>query len=129
MNNKEKIIFDKLKNKKVQGKLDYTFSITLKLMIMCIVISIVSLIFISSRLRTFYQVSYSNVTLASQSQSSLQEGAKNMLHACLVQDDEITPQRLDMARARFEDMTAKIQTLSETSFADADLFEVSLRKC
>ena len=126
MNKGEEIIFNKLNGKKVKEKLDYTFSQTLVLMIIIIVISLVSLIFVSNRLRTFYQVSYNNIKLADQSQSNLQEGAKNMLHACLVQDEVATPQRLDMARARFEDMTRMLQELSETSYADAELFEVTL---
>ena len=61
MNKSERMIYDKLKNKKVQGKLDYTFNMTLGFMVICIVISLASLIFISSRLKTFYQISYNNV--------------------------------------------------------------------
>ena len=126
MNKTDAITFERLRNKRVKDKLDYTFSKVLMLMIALIVIALASLIFVSSRLRTFYQTSYNNVKLANQSQANLQEGAKNMLHACLVQDDEVTPQRLDMAKARFEDMTNQLQVLSEISFADAELFEVTL---
>lgn len=126
MNNGEKKIYDKLKNKKVKDKLDYTSSITLGLMIVCIVISLIGLIFVSSRLRVFYQTSYNNVKIASQSQANLQEGAKNMLHACLVEDDEETQTRLDMAKANFEKMTNMIQELRESSFADDELFETIL---
>ena len=126
MNKGEAAIYGKLKDKKVKDKLDYTFSITLILMIACIVVSLAGLIFVSSRVKAFYQISYNNIRLASQSQSNLQEGAKNMLHACLVQDDVVTPQRLEMARARFEDMTSMLRELSETSYADEELFEVTL---
>lgn len=126
MNIGEEIILNKLKGKKVKDKLDYTFSQTLVLMVVIVVISLVSLIYVSGRLRTFYQISYNNITLANQSQSNLQEGAKNMLHACLVQDDVVTLQRLAMARARFEDMTRMLEDLSETSFADAALFKTTL---
>ena len=126
MNKTDANTLDQLKNRKVKDKLDYTFSKVLMLLIALIVVSLASLIFISSRLKTFYQISYNNVKLAEQSQSNLQEGAKNMLHACLVQDKEITPQRLEMARARFEDMTRMLEELSETSFADAVLFETTL---
>lgn len=118
--------YEKLKDKKVKEKLDYTSSTTLVLLIVCIVISLASLIYISNRLRTFYQNSYNNVKLANESQSNLQEGAKNMLHACLIQDSEVTPQRLDMARANFEKMTGMLEELSKTSFADAELFETTL---
>lgn len=126
MNKSEEIIYNKLKDKKVKDKLTYSFSISLRLMIVCIVIALISLVYISSRLNTFYKLSYNNVKLANQAQANLQEGAKNMLHACLVQDPEVTPQRLDMARARFEDMTSMLQELSQTSFADAELFDVTL---
>lgn len=122
----EAILFERLKNKKVQDKLDFTFSKVLILMIACIVISLIGLIFISSRVKAFYMTSYNNVKLASQSQANLQEGAKNMLHACLVEDDEVTQTRLDMAKANFENMTNMIQQLSETSYADAELFEITL---
>ena len=122
----ESLIFEKLKNKKVKDKLTYTSSTTLILMVACIVISLISLIFISSRLRVFYQTSYNNVTLATQSQSNLQEGAKNMLHACLVEDDEVTQTMLDMAKANFEDMTTMIEELRETSSADQALFDTIL---
>ena len=123
---RDRISTEKLKNKKIKEKLDYTFSRVLVVLSLCIIVSLVSLIFVSNRLKTFYTVSYNNVKLASQSQSNLQEGAKNMLHACLIQDDVVTPQRLEMARARFQDMTNMLEELSETSFADAELFEVTL---
>ena len=126
MKKSEQIFFDKLKTKNVKEKLVYTSSLTLFLTLVCIVIALIGLIFISSRVKKFYQLSYNNVKLANQSQSNLQEGAKNMLHGCLVQDDEVTPQRLEMARANFETMTAMLENLSKTSFADAELFEVTL---
>lgn len=126
MNKSEEIIYNILKGKKVNDKLNYTSSMTLRFMVVLIVISLASLIFVSNRVNTFYKVSYNNIKLANQAQSNLQEGAKNMLHACLVQDPEVTPQRLDMARARFEDMTRLLTELSETSFADAELFDVTL---
>lgn len=126
MNKGEQIIYNKLKSKKVNDKLNYTSSQTMVLMIICIIISLASLIYVSNRLNTFYKLSYNNVKLAHQSQANLQEGAKNMLHACLVQDAEVTPQRLDMAKARFEDMTNLLQELSRTSFADEELFDVTL---
>ena len=126
MNKGEQKIYDKLKNKKVQGKLDYTFTMILGFMVICIVISLASLIFISSRLKTFYQISYNNVKLANQSQSNLQEGAKNMLHACLVNDDTETDRRLKMAQDNFNNMTDMLEQLSQASFADAELFETTL---
>ena len=126
MNKSEAILFEKLKNRKVKDKLDFTFSKVLILMIVCIAVSLIGLLFISSRLSTFYKASYNNVKLASQSQANLQEGAKNMLHACLVDEDEVTQTRLDMARANFDSMTALIQQLSETSDADPVLFDTIL---
>ena len=126
MNKGEQILYNRLNTKKVKDKLDYTSFMTMILMIICVVIALASLIYVSNRLNTFYKLSYNNVKLAHESQANLQEGAKNMLHACLVQDAEVTPQRLDMARARFEDMTNQLQELSQTSFADAELFEVTL---
>lgn len=126
MNKGEEKIYSKLKDKKVQGKLDYTFSIILRLMIICIVIALIGLFFISSRVKNFYQISYNNVKLANQSQSNLQEGAKNMLHACLIYDDAETERRLNMAKTNFENMTIMLQELSETSYADAELFETTL---
>lgn len=126
MKKSEQIFFEKLKTKNVKEKLVYTSSLTLFLTLVCIVIALIGLIFISSRVKKFYQLSYTNVKLANQSQSNLQEGAKNMLHGCLIQDDEVTPKRLEMARANFETMTAMLEDLSKTSFADAELFEVTL---
>ena len=126
MNKGEAILFEKLKNKKVKDKLDFTFSKVLILMIVCIAVSLIGLLFISSRLSTFYKVSYNNVKLASQSQASLQEGAKNMLYACLGDDDEETQNRLDMAKAEFDDMTSMMQQLRETSDADPVLFDTVL---
>lgn len=123
---RDRVTTEKLKNSKVKEKLDYTFTRVLMILIMCIIVSLFSLIFVSSRLKTFYTVSYNNVKLANQSQSNLQEGAKNMLHACLIQDDVVTPQRLEMAKARFQDMTSLLEELSRTSYADAELFEVTL---
>ena len=126
MNVGEQLIHNKLKTRKVKDKIDYTSSHTIVLMFICVIIALASLIYVSNRLNTFYKVSYNNVKLAHQSQANLQEGAKNMLHACLVQDEKATPQRLDMARARFEDMTNELQELSRTSYADAELFEATL---
>ena len=126
MNKTDTIIYNKLKDKKVKDKLDYTFSKALMLMIVCIVISLIGLIFVANRVKNFYQISYNNVKLAHQSQANLQEGAKNMLHACLIDDDAETERRLGMAKANFETMTNLIQQLSETSYADAELFETTL---
>ena len=126
MNKGEAIVANKMKNLNVKDKLAYVFGKTLGLMILIVVISLISLTYVSSRVKTFYQTSYNNVKLAIQSQANLQEGAKNMLHACLVQDAEVTPQRLEMARARFQDMTDLLQELSQTSSADAELFETTL---
>ncbi|MCH5332981.1 MAG: methyl-accepting chemotaxis protein [Agathobacter sp.] len=126
MKKSEQIFYDKLKAKNVKEKLDYTYTLTLFLTLACILIALIGLIFISSRVKKFYQLSYTNVKLANQSQSNLQEGAKNMLHGCLIQDDEVTPQRLAMAKANFEKMTDMIEELSKTSFADAELFKVTL---
>lgn len=126
MNKGEQIIYNKLKDKKVEDKLIYSFTTSLRLMVVCIIISLISLIYISSRLNTFYKLSYNNVKLASQAQADLQEGAKNMLHACLVQDPEVTPQRLGMAKDKFAQMTAELEELSKQSFADAELFDVTL---
>lgn len=125
-NKYDEIMIGKLKDKKVKDKLDYTFFRTLVVMAVCIVVALIGMVYVSSRVKAFYQISYQNIKLASQSQSNLQEGAKNMLHACLVQDEVATPQRLDMARARFEDMTRLLQELSKTSVADAELFEATL---
>ena len=125
-NKYDEIMIGKLKDKKVKDKLDYTFFRTLVVMAVCIVVALIGMVYVSSRVKAFYQISYQNIKLASQSQSNLQEGAKNMLHACLVQDEVATPQRLDMARARFEDMTRLLQELSQTSVADAELFEATL---
>lgn len=126
MSKSDTIMMEKLKDKKVKDKLDYTFFRTLVVMVVCIVVALAGMVYVSSRVKSFYQISYNNIKLANQSQSNLQEGAKNMLHACLVQDEVVTPQRLDMARARFEDMTRLLQELSQTSVADAELFEVTL---
>lgn len=126
MNKNQAKVYDELKGKKVKDKLAYVFGKTLGLMILIVVISLISLTYVSSRVKTFYQTSYNNIKLAAQSQANLQEGAKNMLHACLVQDAEVTPQRLEMARARFQDMTNLLQELRKTSFADAELFETTL---
>ena len=120
-------LYDKLKNKKVKDKLSFAFSRTLALMVACIVISLIGLIFISNRLRTFYQVSYHNVTLASQSQSNLQEGGKNMLHACLVTEDEATEEKLNAAKANFENMTTLLTELKSSSAADPALFDTILK--
>ena len=125
-NKSDELMMGKLKDKKVKDKLDYTFFRTLVVMVVCIVVALIGMVYISSRVKSFYQISYHNIKLANQSQSNLQEGAKNMLHACLVQDEVVTPQRLDMARARFADMTSQLQELSQTSVADAELFEVTL---
>ena len=119
-------LYEKLKDKKVKDKLSFAFSRTLALMIVCIVISLIGLIFISNRLRTFYQVSYHNVTLASQSQSNLQEGGKNMLHACLVTEDEETEAKLSAAKANFETMTTLLTELKDSSAADPALFDTVL---
>lgn len=120
------ILYNKLKDKKVKEKLNYTFSVTLIFLIVCIVISLIGLFFISTRVKTFYQISYNNVKLANQSQSNLQEGAKNMLHACLIDDDSETQRRLKMAQDSFDNMTAMLEELSQTSFAEDELFETTL---
>ena len=116
-------LYDKLKGKKVKDKLNFAFSRTLVLMVVCIVISLVGLIFLSNRLRTFYQVSYHNVKLASQSQSNLQEGGKNMIHACLVTEDEETEAKLNAAKDNFANMTALLTELKASSAADPALFD------
>lgn len=116
-------LYDKLKGKKVKDKLNFAFSRTLVLMVVCIVISLVGLIFLSNRLRTFYQVSYHNVKLASQSQSNLQEGGKNMIHACLVTEDEETEAKLNAAKDNFANMTALLTELKDSSAADPALFD------
>lgn len=116
-------LYDKLKDKKVKDKMSFAFSRTLFLMVVCIVISLIGLIFISNRLRIFYQISYNNVKLASQSQSNLQEGGKNMLHACLGEDDEATEAKLAAAKANFDTMTNMLMELKDSSSADAALFD------
>ena len=49
-----------------------------------------------------------------------------MLHACLVDDSAETDRRLRMAQDNFNNMTDMLEQLSQTSFADAELFETTL---
>lgn len=124
--NRKQVSLDKLRNRKVKDKLNHTFSITLAFMTASIVIAFFSLLYVSNRLRVFYQGSYNSVTLASQSQYNLQEGAKNMLFASLVQDGEATEARLGMARENFENTREMMQQLGQSSSADPALFETTL---
>ncbi len=112
---------EKLKNLKVKDKMNHSFSIIMTLMIISIAIALIGLIFVSNRLRVFYQDSYKNVELANQSYSCLQEGAKNMLHACLTSDKSETENRLSQAVEKFELMRDKSETLSKTTVADKEV--------
>ena len=86
----------KLLNKKMQEKMSISFGMVIRLMIACLIVAIVSLTYVSSKLKTFYQSSYNNVALAHSSYGNLQEGAKNLLHACLISNPEIVESRLPL---------------------------------
>lgn len=92
---------NKLLNKKMQEKMSTSFSMVIRLMIACLIVAIVGLTYVSSKLKTFYQSSYNNVALAHSSYGNLQEGAKNLLHACLISDPEIVESRLELSDTYF----------------------------
>ncbi|MDE7130709.1 MAG: methyl-accepting chemotaxis protein [Lachnospiraceae bacterium] len=99
------------------------FSMVIRLMIACLIVAIVGLTYVSSKLKTFYQSSYNNVALAHSSYGNLQEGAKNLLHACLISDPEIVESRLALADTCFDKMKQELSDLKSTSFADISVFD------
>ncbi len=113
----------KLHNKKMQEKMSVSFGMVIKLMIVCLVVAIAGLTYVSSKLKTFYQSSYNNVALAHSSYGNLQEGAKNLLHACLISDPEIVESRLALADTCFDKMKQELRDLRSTSFADKSVFD------
>ena len=114
---------NKLLNKKMQEKMSIAFSMVIRLMIACLIVAIVGLTYVSSKLKTFYQSSYNNVALAHSSYGNLQEGAKNLLHACLISDPEIVESRLALADTCFDKMKQELSDLKSTSFADISVFD------
>ncbi|MDE7284025.1 MAG: MCP four helix bundle domain-containing protein [Lachnospiraceae bacterium] len=114
---------NKLLNKKMQEKMSTSFSMVIRLMIACLIVAIVGLTYVSSKLKTFYQSSYNNVALAHSSYGNLQEGAKNLLHACLISDPDIVENRLALADTCFDKMKQELNDLKSTSFADKSVFD------
>ncbi len=114
---------NKLLNKKMQEKMSVSFSMVIRLLIACLIVSIVGLTYVSSKLKTFYQSSYNNVALAHSSYGNLQEGAKNLLHACLISDPDIVESRLALADTCFDKMKQELNDLKSTSFADKSVFD------
>lgn len=114
---------ERLLNKKVQEKMSTSFGSILILMILCLIIAIAGLIYVSSKLKTFYFSSYNNVALAHSSYGNLQEGAKNLLHACLVSDPDTVESRLTLADTCFDKMKQELADLKKTSFADSSVFD------
>ena len=113
----------KLHNKKMQEKMSESFGMVIRLLIVCLIVAIVGLTYVSSKLKTFYQYSYNNVALAHSSYGNLQEGAKNLLHACLISDPEIVESRLALADTCFDKMKQELSDLKSTSFADISVFD------
>ena len=113
---------NQLHSKKMQEKMSFAFSMMIRLMIACLVIAIVGLTYVSSKLKSFYQYSYNNVALAHSSYGNLQEGAKNLLHACLISDPEVVESRLELADTCFAKMKQELSDLKSTSFADISVF-------
>ncbi|MBD5546039.1 MAG: HAMP domain-containing protein [Lachnospiraceae bacterium] len=113
---------NKLHSKKMQEKMSLSFGMLIRLMIACLVIAIVGLTYVSSKLKTFYQYSYNNVAMAHSSYGNLQEGAKNLLHACLISDPEVVESRLELADTCFAKMKQEINDLKSTSYADISVF-------
>ena len=114
---------NKLLNRKMQEKMSIAFGMVIRLMIACLIVAIVGLTYVSSKLKTFYQSSYNNVALAHSSYGNLQEGAKNLLHACLISDPEIVESRLALADTCFDKMKQEFIDLRSTSFADTSVFD------
>ena len=114
---------NKLLNKKMQEKMSISFGMVIRLMVVCLIVAIVGLTYVSSKLKTFYQSSYNNVSLAHSSYGNLQEGAKNLLHACLISDPEIVESRLALADTCFDKMKQELTDLKNTSFADKPVFD------
>ena len=114
---------NKLHNKTMQEKMSMSFGMVIRLMIVCLIVAIVGLTYVSSKLKTFYQSSYNNVALAHSSYGNLQEGAKNLLHACLISDAETIESRLALADTCFEKMKQELIDLKNTSFADISVFD------
>ena len=100
-----------------------SFGMVIRLMIVCLIVAIVGLTYVSSKLKTFYQSSYNNVALAHSSYGNLQEGAKNLLHACLISDPETVESRLTLADTCFDKMKQEFIDLRSTSFADTSVFD------
>ncbi|MDE7282355.1 MAG: MCP four helix bundle domain-containing protein, partial [Lachnospiraceae bacterium] len=113
----------KLHNKKMQEKMSESFGMVIRLLIVCLIVAIVGLTYVSSKLKTFYQSSYNNVALAHSSYGNLQEGAKNLLHACLISDPETVESRLALADTCFDKMKQELSDLKSTSFADISVFD------
>lgn len=114
---------ERLLNKKVQEKMSTSFGSILILMILCLIIAIAGLVYVSSKLKTFYYSSYNNVALAHSSYGNLQEGAKNLLHACLISDPDTVESRLALAGTCFDNMKQELTELENTSFADSTVFD------
>jgi len=113
----------KLHNKKMQEKMSVSFGMVIRLMIICLIVAIVGLTYVSSKLKIFYQSSYNNVALAHSSYGNLQEGAKNLLHACLISDPDIVESRLALADTCFDKMKQELGDLEGSSFADKSVFD------
>lgn len=114
---------EKRKSKKDWKKIFLSFEMILKFMILCLIVAISGLIFVSSKLNAFYESSYSNVVLAHSSYGNLQEGAKNLLHACLISDPEIVESKLALADTCFGKMKQELSSLRSTSFAEESVFD------
>lgn len=100
------------RNLSVSKKLIVSFGAVLGLMVLIIICAVLGLSSVAVNMQTFYTRPYVNSTLVSNLYSDLQEGAKNMLHACLATNRNVVTERLNMAMVSLQDMQKDVSQLS-----------------
>ncbi len=114
-------IGQKLKDYKIEKKLQYSYNVIIRLFAVTIGIALISIIMINSNMTTFYNKHHATVTQALEIQNELQEVEKNMLWSIVTvrENDRIEKSNLAKEGAViFEEEIAEFEDKLDSSDAD-----------
>ena len=111
---------ERFKNLKVQKKLSESYTVILIAFAITLVISIIGIMVINGRMRTFYEKSYKNTKLQLEIRRDIQLVGKNVLWAVTMTDKDKVQEKMNDAATYAERVGTNVELL-EQNFANQEM--------
>lgn len=107
------IIEEKIQNKKIQNKVNYIFKMIILVFMVSVAAAVISLFSVGRSLRMYHDSFYENAEAELRLYGTIQNGLKNLLDACVTEDENSRQNLLAEAREDVEKESVLLELLKE----------------